>query len=296
MMQQFLVRHFAGGDALFSGLALMGCAAGCGSFVRSGWRRRCVRMVGILGGAIVALSAVPLPTWMYAIGAICGIAWLAALGGESRRRGFAFASWLLAWCAAAAGMEIAFRTRPIFPGRLFPRMVVIGDSLSAGIDADEAVWPARFARATGIDVIDLSRAGATTRSALDQADGIEHDAALVLIEIGGNDLLGGRSSAEFGEDLDRLLRALAGPNRGIVLLELPLPPFCNGYGRRQRELAARYDAAIIPRCVLARALFAAGATVDDLHLSEAGHAALAELLRRRLVERLQAPKKRHASE
>ncbi|MEX0716426.1 MAG: GDSL-type esterase/lipase family protein [Planctomycetaceae bacterium] len=286
-MQQLLVRHFAGGDALFSGVALVALAAGCGWYFRSGWRRRGVRLAGMLGGAIVAVSAVPLPNWLYALGGFAAIAWLATLGGAARTRRFAFAALLIAWCAAAAGIEIAFRTRPILPGRTFPRLVVIGDSLSAGIDArNDSAWPALFARATGVEVVDLSQAGATARSAFDQAARLDHDAALVLVEIGGNDLLGGRSSAEFGDDLERLLRSLAGSNRGIVVMELPLPPFHNGYGRRQRELAARHGAAMIPRRDLARALFTSGATVDDLHLSDAGHAVLAETLRRRLADRL----------
>ncbi|MEX0701919.1 MAG: GDSL-type esterase/lipase family protein [Planctomycetales bacterium] len=288
-IQQAAVRHFAGGDALFSGLALLALAAGCGTVCRGGWKLRAARLIAVVGAVLVALSAVPLPIWFHVLGGTAGTAWLASVGRSGRRRRIASAMLLLAWCAVGAGIEIAFRTRPALPGRTFSRLAVIGDSLSAGISpSNDGAWPARFAEETGVEVIDLSSAGATTRSAIRPAERLDADDALVLVEIGGNDLLAGRSSDEFGADLDRLLRSLVRPGRGIVMLELPLPPLHDGYGRRQRALAAKYDAAVIPRRDLARVLFANGATIDDLHLSEAGHAALAEMVRERLGGRLRS--------
>lgn len=285
-IQQVLVRHFAGGDALFTVLTVLVLAAAGGLFIRRAWALRCARFAGLLGAAIVTLSAMPLPIWLYAAGGVLWLVWIACLGREGRKLRNATAASLILCCAAASAIEIAFRFQPFPTERPFRRLAVIGDSLSAAVSAPgERTWPARFGDATGVELLDVSRAGATARSALDQALALGDEPALVLVEIGGNDLFAGRTSGEFGHDLDRLLRTIARPDREIVLLELPLPPFCNGYGIAQRKLAAQYGAAVIPRRELARVLLSNWATLDDLHLSNADHQAMAEMIARLLEGR-----------
>jgi hypothetical protein len=60
------------------------------------------------------------------------------------------------------------------------------------------------------------------------------------------------------------------------MFELPRGPFRNAYGRVQRELAEDMDVILLPRHILARVITAPGATLDGLHLSDAGHRMLAE--------------------
>jgi hypothetical protein len=67
---------------------------------------------------------------------------------------------------------------------------------------------------------------------------------------------------------------LSGEGHRIIMLEPPLFPFKNGFGLAQREIAAKYGAALAPKRVMVAAL--RSGTVDGLHLSQAGHAALAE--------------------
>lgn len=155
-------------------------------------------------------------------------------------------------------------------------IVVIGDSLSAGINDDQDIpWPTRLDEIALLKVSNNARAGATCRSAINQLDGLPKH-CVVIVEIGGNDLLGGRSASEFRADLDALLAGIQSPKRKVVMFELPLPPFFNGYGYAQRELAARYNVALIPRRLLASVLFSKGATLDTIHLSNDGHRQLAE--------------------
>ncbi len=85
--------------------------------------------------------------------------------------------------------------------------------------------------------MNLAVAGATARSALAQAARAADPNAVVLVEIGGNDLLGGTAVARFEQDLAALLTALTGPHRLVVMVELPLLPFSNGYGAAQRRVA-----------------------------------------------------------
>ena len=165
---------------------------------------------------------------------------------------------------------------------------VIGDSLSAGIDGEqERLWPNLLAREWHVPVRNHAQAGATTASAFRQAEEIECDDCLVLIEFGGNDLLSSRDSRQIEADLDRLLARLSSTkaDRTLVMFELPVPPIPGGYefARLQRRLAHRHAVRLIPRREFAAVLFSAGATTDRLHLSVNGQRGLAELVLRRLT-------------
>jgi acyl-CoA thioesterase-1 len=155
-------------------------------------------------------------------------------------------------------------------------MVVIGDSLSAGInDGVDIPWPTRLDEIALVNVSNTALAGATCRSAINQLDGLPKQ-CVVIVEIGGNDLLGGRLASEFRADLDALLAEIQSPGREVVMFELPLPPFFNGYGYAQRELADKHNVALIPRRLLASVLFTEDATLDSIHLSNDGHHELAD--------------------
>ena len=106
-------------------------------------------------------------------------------------------------------------------------MHVIGDSPTAGIASEqERLWPNLLASEWHVLVRNHAQAGATTASAIRQAEEIECDDCLVLIEIDGNKLLSGRDSREIEADLDWLLTRLSLPkaDRTLVMFELPVPP------------------------------------------------------------------------
>src|SRR5262249_51114580 len=138
------------------------------------------------------------------------------------------------------------------------RLYVIGDSLAAGVRPKEITWPKLLAEGTGIQVTDLSLPGGTARNALrQQAPALERRTdtdAWALIEIGGNDMLGGPTADEFGEALDRLLASARGDRahpRTVVMLELPLTPGKWAFGAWQRQLAAKHGAFLVPKRVMA---------------------------------------------
>jgi acyl-CoA thioesterase-1 len=89
----------------------------------------------------------------------------------------------------------------------------------------------------------------------------------VILEIEGNDLLGGTSIPKFREDLEKMLTLVCGPHRRVVMIELPLPPFYNRYGMVQRALANSHGVTLIPKRYLAQVITTPGATVDGLHPS-----------------------------
>jgi lysophospholipase L1-like esterase len=153
---------------------------------------------------------------------------------------------------------------------------VLGDSLSAGVGREERCWPAVLAGTSGLPVVNLARPGATVRSAMDQAEAIAKSDSVVILEVGGNDLLHGTEAADYRRGLDALLSRLRAGRHEVLMFELPLPPFANAFGAAQRDAAAEHDARLIPKRVLAGVLGMKGGTVDGLHLSQKGHDALAE--------------------
>jgi lysophospholipase L1-like esterase len=150
---------------------------------------------------------------------------------------------------------------------------------------ERATWPRLLAARTGIDVRNLSFAGANTRLALGKLTtvlGPEDDAeAWVLVSIGGNDMLGRTSAEDFGKDLDRLLAVARGDPaqpRCVLMQELPLIPLAWAFGAEQRRQAARHGVVLTPKRLLAGVVLSEVNVVDGLHLSARGHEQMAELL------------------
>jgi len=199
-----------------------------------------------------------------------GVIWL-----RSRK---AAAATLLALLVVLPAMELFHRRMPTIKGAPADHLVVIGDSLSAGIDPRVPTWPLLMQHETGIPVKNLSQPGAGVTEAQTMAAEVTPQDTVVLIEIGGNDLLSGVSSYEFGRALDSLLSRLAAPKRTLVMFELPLLPHWISYGQVQRRLAKRYGVFLIPKRYFTSVLSGANATSDGLHLSDVGAQRMATLI------------------
>jgi acyl-CoA thioesterase-1 len=180
------------------------------------------------------------------------------------------------WLVAAA-YEFQFQLMPTVEPVNSRRLYLFGDSLAAGIGSDEQhLWPQMLVESHQLDLTNHARAGATAAIALRAAQKGTFNEGVVLLEIGGNDLLGSTTVERFESDLDALLKRTSKPGVRVVMFELPIPPLLNGYGRVQRQLAARYGAALIPKRVLASIIAGKGSTIDSLHLSAEGHRAMSD--------------------
>lgn len=280
-LMRFVVDHFAGGAAWWWGLGLalaflvVECRRTFGSSTRR-WTTIVIGLAFLWGG----VAAIPVPVGCYAAAGCCLVVERAtALWPRSSQklrlvtRGaaiFALAGLLLA--------EIPWVITPVVIRTASPTIGVIGDSVTAGLNEDDITWPRLLAAQTGWQIHDASRQGATLRSARDQLARLPDDVDLLLMEIGGNDLLEGLDVDTFGRQFDELLAAAKKPGRTIVLWELPLPPLHAEYGRRQRAAARRHAAILLPRRHFAAVLVAKGATVDGIHLSMAGQRQMAGLV------------------
>lgn len=273
--------HFASGNVLFTGVALLVAAVVWSSFPVQRPSIRTRTLLFYPAVVLIAASATPLPYWFYGLWLPVAATWFVLVRREkpagSRRFVRCSAVAAIVFCSAAVLWEV--RTMfPLSPAASAGATVyVVGDSVSAGMnDAPVDTWPAVMGRRYSVPVVNLSQAGGTARSALRQAEQIGAGHAVVIIEIGGNDLLSGVPSQQFAVDLRRLLQEVCRAERRVLLMELPLPPFCNEYGRMQRELAREFGCQLISKRTFVAVLAAPDGTVDSIHLSPIGHSLMAD--------------------
>ena len=280
MTSAWMIHHIASGQAFFTGAACLIAAIGLSRWADRRTFRTARNAMAGLGAILVFVSATPLAGWAYAVLILSTTAWAFGerLGGKfsSRTIGTMRLGTAAVWLAAAM-MEAPYHMTPALPQLGRPTLSVVGDSLTAGTgDARIVGWPAILERDHGVDVRVHAKAGVGVADALGLANEITPGENLVLLEIGGNDLLGGTSAARFEEGLDRLLAAVVRPGRLVAMMELPLPPTFNAFGRIQRRLAQRYHVTLIPKRILLGVLLRPGATSDTVHLTEAGARSMAE--------------------
>jgi len=167
---------------------------------------------------------------------------------------------LLALLFVLPVVEFSHRAMPVIVGAPTDHLVVIGDSISSGVDPRVPAWPVVLQHMTGVAVKNLARPGAQTMEGRVMAEKITPEDRIVLIEIGGNDLLGGTPSSEFGRALDALLSKVSAPGRTVLMFELPLLPNKISYGQIQRRLATKYRVLLIPKRFLVDVIGGANAT------------------------------------
>lgn len=280
-----IVAQFVNGNVFYLGIA-MTCLA-CVIPVCSERARPCLRLCLVLGLLLMVLSATPLPIWMYAV--FISLALSRWLLPSRKGIGWALTSALALQGCLMIGIETRYHLRPIIPRPQDNQVFIIGDSLSMWADRPEQNWPGILGERTGLKVHNFSFGGARARTALSNAERVNTNEALVILEMGGNDILGGTPPSAFRADLEHLLVQVCKGNHHVVMLELPLPPFCNRYGKVQRDLARRFGATLIPKRYLTAVLATAGATEDGLHLSPEGHVLLAETVRSLIADSSPTP-------
>jgi lysophospholipase L1-like esterase len=162
-------------------------------------------------------------------------------------------------------------------------IIVIGDSISAGISGANRPWPVRLGKLLKVEVINLAEAGATLdRAAKKQVPRLAKQSGLLILEIGGNDVLYRRPYDQFEASMKTLLQSVTRKDRDIIMFELPTLPFESEYASIQRRLAARHGIALIPKRRFIDVMNHRQATVDGIHLSDMGHDRMAAMMARLL--------------
>lgn len=166
------------------------------------------------------------------------------------------------------------------------RVLALGDSLTAphGVQPLEA-WPALLAQKTGWNVINAGVSGNTSAQALERLPGLldEHQPQLVLVTLGGNDMLRKLPPGQTVANLGRMLDMARAAGARVVLLATPKPSLAGAvfnslsppdfYAEIAREKKLPLIADALPEVLSDTALKG-----DQLHPNAAGHARLGELI------------------
>lgn len=165
-------------------------------------------------------------------------------------------------------------------------IVAFGDSLTFGTGAAEnESYPAVLGELIGRRVIRAGVPGEVTAQALRRLPQIveEHQPKLVIVCIGGNDLLRRLAAAETKANLRSIVTSLKDKGIGVVLIGVPQPalfadppPF---YAEVAQELKIPYDAVAVKSV-----LYSGDLRSDPIHPNAKGYRriaeAVAELLRK----------------
>ncbi|MDJ0926364.1 MAG: arylesterase [Gammaproteobacteria bacterium] len=188
---------------------------------------------------------------------------------------FVLLLWLVAACSPAAAPD---RT-----------ILVVGDSLSAGFGVPlEQGWVAllreRLAdEGYGYRVVNASISGDTTSGGLRRLPRAleQHRPAIVIIELGGNDGLRGTPVMVIRSNLKQMIDISRAQDAQIVLAGMQMPPnygasYTEAFADVYADLAADYDAALIPFFMDGVALNADLMQPDGIHPNAAGQPVLLE--------------------
>jgi acyl-CoA thioesterase-1 len=301
-----LVLFLASGESLYPGALLLLVTEATFVRVKNAWLLRLRNLLAWVALAMMTFAGPPLAAWVVGLFFAAFLVWFSAwnMGGKGEiqargltniRAGSAGAVVLMA--VVLVLLEWPHRSMAPLPSGTFDGLAVIGDSLSAGIEtARGGPWPGEFEKLTGVPVHNLAQAGAQVADGPALARRLAPEDRLVLVELGGNDLIANVPAADFERGLRATLEAIdAAPRatgvggRTLVMFELPLLPHMVGYGRIQRRLAREFGVTLIPRRHLTEVLAGAGATSDGLHLAPAGARRMAEVVAAQLLPVLKKP-------
>ncbi len=164
------------------------------------------------------------------------------------------------------------------------RVVALGDSLTAGAGVAPAeAWPDLLASRMGWVVINGGVSGDTSGGALQRLPALleEHDPVLVLVALGGNDMLRRLPEEETVANLEKILTAIKASGAKPVLLATPKP---SGMGAVFQNLSAadfyrrvaEEQRVPLVEDAIAEVLSDPQLKGDPLHPNAAGHAQLAQ--------------------
>jgi acyl-CoA thioesterase I len=278
-MGQWVLFHLASGDALWTACVLVLLSISLVARWRKRWTLTIAWVLVPMGGLAFVGSGSPQPMWLTLMLMVSLPVWLVCEGlGRLSGRTIRIIRFIpLGLVAVLILLEQPWHVNPRIANPRERRLYVVADSISAGLGTQGVVtWPNLLRQEHGIDVTDLARAGATAESALKDLGGKSLGAGLILVEIGGNDMIGGWDPEGFARALDALLLRLKQASDSVVMLELPVLPGQTAYARAQRDIATRHGVVLIPKRQFAVILTREGNTLDGLHLSAQGQREMAE--------------------
>jgi lysophospholipase L1-like esterase len=201
--------------------------------------------------------------------------------GEGRReKGFSIVAFLtLAWTSL---LFLAACDRPPQLPRLNDgeTIVAFGDSLThgTGTSLDQA-YPAALSRLIKRTVINAGVPGETTGEGLERLPAIlnEHQPRLVLLCLGGNDMLKRQDNGQTESNLRQMIQSIKASGADVVLIGVPEPRLFSGapdfYEKLAEEFGLPYEGEIFNDVLKDNRLKS-----DPIHANAAGYKVVAERL------------------
>lgn len=199
--------------------------------------------------------------------------------------GYRVAVWVfLASCLSAFSTAVASTGASEDAG---PTILVLGDSISAGLGIQRAEgWVEQLAsrvaaEGSGWRVVNASISGETTGGGLARLpDALaDHQPAVVIIELGGNDGLRGYPIDRIRDNLSRMVRLVQDAGSQPLLVGMQIPP---NYGPRYTrsfadvfaEVAERHEVPLVPFLLARVALEPDLMQADGIHPTAAAQGVL----------------------
>ncbi|MCA8990051.1 MAG: acyl-CoA thioesterase, partial [Planctomycetaceae bacterium] len=185
----WIVYHIVSGHSYFTGVALLVVAAVASVQPRPIFSRIAV-FAYLLGCISIMVSSTAVPVWLAVAGVAVTFGWIVARFRVRLRRKACYG--VLTVAIIAALFELPYHMTPRLNPATDRTVTVIGDSITAGLGGDDRseTWPAILAREKNLAMQDFSHMGDTAASALKRVRSHEPNSSIVIIEIGGNDILG----------------------------------------------------------------------------------------------------------
>ena len=167
---------------------------------------------------------------------------------EMRTLRVIMATLLAAVLLAGCGPKVP-RVSPVGPNDV---IVAFGDSLTYGTGAkEEESYPAVLASLINRKVIREGVPGERTAGGLQRIESVleAHRPALVIMSLGGNDMLGKVNDAEITLNLRRIIQIIQARGASVVLFGVPRPGLITSapefYAELAKELGIPYEGKIV---------------------------------------------------
>jgi acyl-CoA thioesterase I len=174
------------------------------------------------------------------------------------------------------------------PAASRPRIVALGDSLTAGLGLEPAeTYPALLQKrldAAGLsyEVVNAGVSGDTAAGGLRRIDwALDGDVRVLIVALGGNDALRGLPVEQLKQNLTAIVERAAGRNIKVILAGMEAPPnygaaYTAAFRQTYRDVASEHGAALIPFLLDGVAGLPEMNQGDGIHPTAAGAEKLAE--------------------
>lgn len=181
---------------------------------------------------------------------------------------------LLAVAAAGCGPKVP-KLPPLGPNDV---IVAFGDSLTYGTGASEAEsYPIVLGQLIGRKVVRAGVPGEMTGGGLARLESVidEHRPALVIVGLGGNDMLRKVDEAQIKDNLRKIIQAIQARGISVVLFGVPKPALITSapafYEELAKEFRIPYEGEIVTSV-----LYRPDEKSDPIHPNAKGYRRMAE--------------------